>query len=328
MEVIEAFSGMLKRALPQENRDLDPKSKRQKPASTSAQSEAKTDHASVVDDLDVLIVQEDGELDEAEDKLCNPSAQLETGNNTDNDSLLKDIEHEYEDDDCVGEKVRDDLAKIVNGRFRGKLRDELLKERFEAHKRPENCTELVVPTVNSEIWTKLSIPSRKADLKMALTQRAFVTSAIAATKVANELLGLAGARGDLVKGCTDALAILGHASRDLVLRRRAAIRPFLNKLIQRICDESTPIIDKLFSDNLSTTLKAAKEMARIGAEVSATDKRGGSWLLDSQSGRSLFLGQGRGFSPRQRGSPHNFRGRRPQRHHFRGRGYQSLSYFQ
>ena len=36
--------------------------------------------------------------------------------------------------------MRDDLAKIVNGRFRGKLsiRDELLKERFEADKRPEN----------------------------------------------------------------------------------------------------------------------------------------------------------------------------------------------
>jgi len=78
---------------------------------------------------------------------------------------------------------------------------------------------------------------------MALTQRAFVKSAIAVT-IVSEVLGLAGARGNLVKGCTDTLASLGHASRDLSLCRRAAMRPFLNKLIQRICDESTPITDE------------------------------------------------------------------------------------
>lgn len=69
---------------------------------TSAQSEAETGLASMVDDLDVLIVQEDGELDEAEHKLCNPSAQLETVNNTENDSLLKKIEYEYEEEDSGG----------------------------------------------------------------------------------------------------------------------------------------------------------------------------------------------------------------------------------
>lgn len=55
--------------------------------------------------------------------------------------------------------------------------------------RDEHCkrfedlgTELVVPIVNSEIWTKLPISSRKADLKMALTQRAIVKSAVAGHK--------------------------------------------------------------------------------------------------------------------------------------------------
>ena len=38
---------------------------------------------------------------------------------TQNESLLKEIQHEYEEEDCVWEKVRDDLAKILNGRFRG-----------------------------------------------------------------------------------------------------------------------------------------------------------------------------------------------------------------
>ena len=90
---------------------------------------------------------------------------------------------------------------------------------------------------------------------MALTQRAIVKSAIPVTKVVTEVFGLADERGDLVKGYTDALAILGHVSWDFPSRRRTAIRPFMNKPIQRICDESTPITDKLFGDNLSITLK-------------------------------------------------------------------------
>ena len=47
---------------------------------------------------------------------------------------------------------------------------------------------------------------------MALTQRAIVKSAIPVTKVVTEVFGLADERGDLVKGYTDALAILGHVS--------------------------------------------------------------------------------------------------------------------
>ena len=70
IQVIEALSGMLKRALPQAGKSgLVSQIKCQNMAGTSAQSEAVTGLASMVDDLDKLIVQEDGELDETEDKL-------------------------------------------------------------------------------------------------------------------------------------------------------------------------------------------------------------------------------------------------------------------
>ena len=59
------------------------------------------------------------------------------------DSLLKDVAHERIRGGCL-----DDLAKIVNGRLTGKLGDELLKERFEAHNCPE-CTVLTVLNVNA-----------------------------------------------------------------------------------------------------------------------------------------------------------------------------------
>ena len=84
---------------------------------------------------------------------------------------------------------------------------------------------------------------------MAIIQRAFVRSAIAVTRVAKEVLGFASTRGDRVKDCADALVFLSHVSRDLSMRSRTVIRPFLNKPIQKICDESISITDKHFGDN-------------------------------------------------------------------------------
>ena len=113
---------------------------------------------------DVLIVQEDGELDEEEEKLCNPPSK------SDHTNFLHDIESEFNEDEKLGGKLKDNLAKNVNGRFKAKLGNEMKAKRFDAHKRPENRPELVVRSVNKEIWRQLPPAARKLDLKLAQIQ--------------------------------------------------------------------------------------------------------------------------------------------------------------
>ena len=69
----------------------------------------------------------------------------------------------------------------------------------------------------------------------------------------------------------------GKASHELSLRQLAAIRPRINKGIGCFCDENVPLTDKLFRDNLPSTLKDIKEMDKIAASLSPGDKRGGTW---------------------------------------------------
>ena len=92
--------------------------------------------------------------------------------------------------------MKDDLAKIVNRRFKAKLWDEMLAKRFDAHNRPENCPELVVPSGNKEIWRQPPPAARKLDLKLTQIQRAVVKPATAISRVANELLDSASAHGE------------------------------------------------------------------------------------------------------------------------------------
>ncbi|KAL8578533.1 hypothetical protein ACOMHN_028805 [Nucella lapillus] len=68
-----------------------------------------------------------------------------------------------------------------------------------------------------------------------------------------------------VSSLTDSVALMGHASQELSLNRRAAIKPCLNHTIAAgICGDNVPATDKLLGDNLFASLKEAKELDRLG----------------------------------------------------------------
>lgn len=67
---------------------------------------------------------------------------------------------------------------------------------------------------------------------------------MAVVEIVNELLPKEN-QTECVRLGTDAIALLGHASRDLSIRRRLALKPFVNKTVSRMCDETSdvPITD-------------------------------------------------------------------------------------
>ena len=248
--------------------------------------------------------------------------QNPTDQNQNDTNFLHDIESEFNEDEKLWGKLKDDLAKIVNRRFNAKLWDEMLAKRFDAHNRPQNCPELVVPSVNEDIWGQLP----PAASKLAQIQRAVVESATAIWRVANEHLDSASAHGERVKHCTDSIAMLGQASREMSLHRRTAVRPYVNKSLSRICEAGVPFTDKLFGDDLPATLKDIKEMDKLGTSLSPNEKRRGTLHSQYDSGeKNTFLALGSRYQQR----PH-VRGMPAQRRPFRGRKSQgqqsSLSY--
>ncbi|KAL8610564.1 hypothetical protein ACOMHN_006283 [Nucella lapillus] len=71
-----------------------------------------------------------------------------------------------------------------------------------------------------------------------------------------------------VSSLTDYVALMGHAFQELSLKRRVAIKPCLNHTIAAgICGDNVPVKDKLFGDNLSASLKEAKELDHLGVST-------------------------------------------------------------
>lgn len=243
--------------------DSDSENPKEKRAKTSQHN---------LEDEDVLVISD--KLDDDEDKLCYSSDE-EIQFKCDSESdLIKEIENDYNDNDESAEPIRDDIAKLCEGRFKNKLNEENLKKRKEAHKRPANCPSLIVPTVNKEIWSQLPNHARRSDVKMAAIQRNIVCAASAVATLVDSITKDKGSSANVRKG-TDAIALLGHAAQDISTKRRAAVKPYVNKSVSRMCDDSSniPVTDKLFGDNLASTVKDMKELDKLGASVSTDDKR-------------------------------------------------------
>lgn len=320
----ESLDGLLKRALSDAKHETEEDGAKRKKARKETSDE---DNVLVVND-------EDTNLDQLEDDLLDRSQD-----DSSDDELLETIASELNDEEKLGEKVRERLAGIVNGRFKSKLAADVQKSKFEAYNRPENCPQLVVPSVNPEIWSKLPQEAIKTDLKLQHIQRSVIKAATASTRAAELLLGPLAAilkrcakHGPItqedygkqldaaVRGCTDSIALCGHASREISLRRRMRIKPHLNKQFARICDESTPITSHLFGDNLPATLKEVKDTDRISASFAHSEKKqpfrfqgNRAHMGQPDSGRrGAFLGRGRNAYNRRHhwGNPKrgNYRG--------------------
>ena len=67
----------------------------------------------------------------------------------------------------------------------------------------------------------------------------------------------------LVKLNTDALAIIGHTSCELSLRRREAIKPNLHKDYSNLWASHVPVTSYLFGDNLQTRLNDIRSSNKI-----------------------------------------------------------------
>lgn len=99
--------------------------------------------------------------------------QAEHISSDEDEDLIKQIEHFYEQDDKCSGKVSDRLAKIVNDGICIRINDDKKKDLLTKHFNTENCENLQVPKVNKGIWTSLGRRAQDNDLKLQNSQHLF-----------------------------------------------------------------------------------------------------------------------------------------------------------
>ncbi len=81
----------------------------------------------------------------------------------DSEQFLSDTAQSLVSAEDTGLPITDKLASIVNKKFSDNVDLPKLKSLLNTHKKPENCAELFVPRVNTEIWQQMKPYQRKVD---------------------------------------------------------------------------------------------------------------------------------------------------------------------
>ncbi|XP_053373635.1 uncharacterized protein LOC123550464 [Mercenaria mercenaria] len=150
----------------------------------------------------------------------------------------------------IGEAISPSLAKLINTTCTSACCTEDIVQKYQIS---ENCCNLSPPMVNQEVWKILEKKGRSYDRMLVDIQTLVASGMVPIIKLA-ETMGEN--LNQSAKQCiSDALTLFGQVQYHLSLRRRYIIRPSLKKKYKNICNQSTPITNQLFGDDIVKEIK-------------------------------------------------------------------------
>ena len=67
----------------------------------------------------------------------------------------------------------------------------------------------------------------------------------------------------LIDDCNDALALMGHANKQINLTRKDFLRPELNREYSHLCNHNRPYTQYLFGDDVSKSAREIEDCSKI-----------------------------------------------------------------
>ena len=214
--------------------------------------------------------------------------------------------------------IDDKLAEIILKNWKSEKPFDNMKKLFKKYPCPENCS-LEPPKVNLELWKLLNSTQRKADVKLVGVQKSLKKALNVCMDILNNVQQENFSVHEMAQKTVDMAGILGHASKEISIKRRTFIRNVINPQYKDLCSATQPITTHLFGDDLPKLVKGLNLTNRIGNRSSVPSKgyharsQGKSSYYSNTNKnhykkQNSFLGRGRGNLPYQR-----YQSRRPKK---------------
>ncbi|CAC5415403.1 unnamed protein product [Mytilus coruscus] len=186
----------------------------------------------------------------------------------------------------TGSKIGTNRSKAVNASLSIKSSKDCITEITKRHLRPDNCSLMVVPKVNKEIWENIPNQAHSSDVYLQEVQKSMMAGMVPIVNLANQLaIKKEPIDPSIVKSeLSDSISLMGHAYYSLSMKRRYDIRRFLNPRYQRVCSHDIPVNENLFGDNIMSRIKELGDPTKIpiGINTSRSNRRYMSGSLNSR----------------------------------------------
>lgn len=199
---------------------------------------------------------------------------------------------EWFSSDKKGKNVDDKLANMVNTLCTKEGETEKI---IESHPRPANCTYLLAPRVNPDIWNIMPKSAQSRDSGFQAVQKTIATGIVPLLKIAemsksNENLKEV---RNLIK---QAVIVLCNSVYQLSQKRRFLLRKILPNKFSDICNATQPVTEFLFGSDIQ---KKIKELSDFDKYKSRDKFNRGAYNNAGYRGRrnfsyNYYYGRGRG----------------------------------
>lgn len=198
-----------------------------------------------------------------------PSLSPERPQNIDND-YLNEVNQKYEKSARIGDKIDDNLARLVKARICKPLVNDIYKSLEEKYNIPENCEFINPPEINNFIWKKLMFLPKSYDLKIQKSMKNEGKAMIPLTSIIEEVLK---AKGDLAKldantlltKLFDIMAFIGNAFAIQNELRRYLLENLVDGKYKSLCTEPLEVdtTKKLFGEDVDKSLDTLNKTSKM-----------------------------------------------------------------
>ena len=124
-----------------------------------------------------------------------------------------------------------------------------MKELFRKYNPPRNCDSLKFPKTDGAVWKALNQYKKKNDLKFIWIQKSLVKAASATLNLNDKILKALGKQSntakeieetkaiktEILQNTADIIALLGHASNEITLKRKIALSSVIKPEYRSLC---------------------------------------------------------------------------------------------
>lgn len=187
-------------------------------------------------------------------------------------SRFASMSKKFKSHEICGDNIDSALAESVTEFFVNGIDEERYVELVKDEKtpRPSNCDGLVTVKTNQLIWDALGSNARTNDKKLQNIETAIVKAATILVKTVNKMATFEEKDekiGECIDECSDVMALLGHANKQINWTRRDLLKPEIKDEYVHLCNHTRPFTKELFGDDVSKSAKEIEECAKISSKI-------------------------------------------------------------
>ena len=201
------------------------------------------------------------------------------------DSRFSSLAKRFKGQEVTDKDLDSVLSSNITDLFRKGMEEEQYNELLKDDKlsRPPNCEGLSVVKCNQLVWDLISPNAHTTDKKLQNIEISVVKSATILAKMVDKTAKIEKQIKEkesddisyIIDHSNDAIALLGHANRQINLLRKDLLRPEHKNEYSHLCNHTVPYTCQLFGDDVSKAAKEIEDAAEIGNKMQYGQYRGG-----------------------------------------------------